>query len=49
MPKETYNIVSFETGISHGTVKADNYEQAKYLCLDKGVNIYDDYFLEEIK
>ena len=45
---KTFNIVSFETGISQGTVKAENYDQAMTLCLNEGVNTYDDYFLEDI-
>ena len=43
---KTFNIISYE-GRRAGTVKAANYETAFNNCLDKNINVYDDYFLEE--
>lgn len=45
----TFNIISYNSGIVRGTIKADSYDSAFKTCLDKNVNVYDDYFLETVE
>jgi len=41
----TLKIIDMETGFIRGKVKGKDQQDCENLCLAKGVNIYDDYFL----
>lgn len=41
----TWKITDMNTGAVKGTVKAKTLEGAEQQCLDKNINIYDDYML----
>tara|TARA_Y100000758_G_C16050426_1_gene421393 strand:+ start:1233 stop:1376 length:144 start_codon:yes stop_codon:yes gene_type:complete len=44
---KTFHILSLETGFKKGTIEASTLDEAEKKCLDKNINIYDDYILVE--
>ena len=42
---ETFKIIGLNTGRLRGTVKGIDYQEAENKCLEKGIDMYDEYTL----
>lgn len=45
----TFNIIGMNTGFKKGTITGLNYQDAENKCLEKGIDMYDQYMLVDSK